>query len=74
MSPREFLINLNEEKISKKDTAFRTAISVHESLALTLRFLASVDSYVSLQHLFRISKQTISCIVPEVCVKLLLRN
>jgi len=55
------------KKISKKDRAFRKAISVQESLALTLRLLASSDSYVSLQHLFRISKQAISCIVPEVC-------
>ena len=63
----EFLINLIGEKISKKDTAFRKAISVQERLALTLRFLASVDSHVSLQYLFRISKQAISCIVAEVC-------
>jgi len=63
----EFLINLMGEKISKKDTAFRKAISVQERLALTLCFLASGDSYVSLRYLFRISKQAISCIVPEVC-------
>jgi len=36
-------------------------------LALTLCFLASGDSNVGLQHLFNISKQSISCIVPEVC-------
>jgi len=54
MSPNEFelSINLTGEKISKKYTAFRKAISVQERLALTLRFLASGDSYVSLQYLF----------------------
>jgi hypothetical protein len=56
-----------EKKISKKDTAFKKAISVQERLALTLHFLASGDSYVSLQYLFQISKQAISCIVLEVC-------
>ena len=62
----EFLINLTGKKVSKKDTVFRKANSVQESLALTLRFLASGDSYISLQYFFRISKQAISCIVPEV--------
>ena len=69
MSPSEFeiLINLIAEKISKKDSAFRKAISVQESLALMLGFLASRDSYVRLQYLFKIYKQAISCIVPEEC-------
>ena len=73
MSPSEFefLNNFIGEKISKKDTAFRKAISVQERLVLTLRFLASGDSYVSLQYLFKISKQAISCIVLEVCEALL---
>jgi hypothetical protein len=62
-----FLIHWIGEKISKKDTAFRKATYVQESLALTLRFSASGDSYVSLQYLFKIPKQAISCIVPEVC-------
>ena len=72
MSPSAyvFLIHLIGEKISKKDTEFRKAVSVQESLTLTLRFLASGDSYVSLQHLFQISKQAISCIVPEGCATL----
>ena len=69
MSRSEFesLISLIGEEIMKKATAFRKAISVQERLTLTLRFLASGDSYVSLQYRFKISKQAISCIVPEVC-------
>jgi len=57
MSPSEFefLNNLIGENISKKGTAFRKTISVQEMLALTLRFLASGDSYVSLQYLYKIS-------------------
>jgi len=52
MSPSEFefLINLIGGKISKKDTAFRKAISVQERLALTLCFLASGESAVPLQN------------------------
>jgi hypothetical protein len=67
-SPSEFeiLIHLMGDKISKKDKAFRKAVSVQERLALTLRFLASGDSYVSLQYLIKISKQPISCIVQSI--------
>ena len=52
MSPNEFefLINLIGEKISKKDTAFRKAISVQERLALTLRFDKFYDTFLSPLH------------------------
>jgi len=43
---------------------------VQERLAITLRFLATGDSYASLQYLFKVSKQTISEIIPEICIAL----
>lgn len=63
----EFLINLVGHKICKQDTNFRDSIPVKERLAITLRFLATGDSFHSLMYLFKVSKQVISNIVPEVC-------
>jgi hypothetical protein len=50
-------------RISKKDTSFRKAIPVAERLAVTLRFLASGDSFTSLSFLCKMSKETISIII-----------
>jgi hypothetical protein len=51
----EFLINLIGEKISKKDAAFKKAISDQERLALTPRFGKLYDTFLSPLH-FTITK------------------
>ena len=45
----------------------RQAISPGERLAVTLRFLATGESFSSLQYQFRISAASLSIFVPEVC-------
>lgn len=67
----ECLLQKIEPMIAKRDTRWRKAIPGKERLALTLRFLASGDSFKSLQYLFKISAQLISAIVPEVCSALI---
>lgn len=62
-----FLLESIRHDISRSDTNFRKAVPAEERLAITLRFLATGDSYTSLQYLFSVSKQLISEIVPEVC-------
>lgn len=70
-SDMEGLLRKIDPLIRKSDTNYREAISPQERLAVTLRFLATGDSYHSLMYLFRISKQSISKIVREVCTALI---
>jgi hypothetical protein len=66
-SDLEWLLARAEPLIRKADTSYRAAISPLERLFLTLRCLASAESFTSLMYLFTISKQAISRIAPEVC-------
>lgn len=54
-------------RIKKQDTNMRLAITPEQKLTLTLKFLASGDSFKSLEHDFRIAANTMSAIIPDTC-------
>lgn len=62
----DYLLMLVKPLIEKQDTHLRKSISASDRLALTLRYLATGDSFNSLRYLFRIPQPTISTIIPEV--------
>lgn len=69
MSKERFdhLLSLVRDKITKKDTRLRKAITAEERLVITLRYLASGKSQQDLCWSFRIGRTTVSSIVREVC-------
>jgi len=67
LSDFEYILTLISPIISKQDTELRDSILAKIRLAITLRFLATGDSYKNLHFLFKVSSQIISKIVPEVC-------
>ena len=60
------LLGMVEPKIEKQNTRFREAIPAEVKLAITLRYLATGDSFTSLMYLFKVSKQFISSMLPGV--------
>ena len=54
-------------RLQRKSTNFREPLSVGLRLAITLRYLATGDSYKSLAYGFWVAPNTIVSIVPEVC-------
>jgi hypothetical protein len=67
----QYLLDKVSPLIAKKDTQLRAAIPPKLRLAITLRFLATGDSYKSLHYLFKVSSEIISRIVPVVCKALI---
>lgn len=67
----EVLLEMVGPAIAKQDTILRNAVGPDIRLAITLRYLSTGDSYASLSYTFRVSKQLISNIVPEVCKELI---
>ncbi|XP_040203443.1 protein ANTAGONIST OF LIKE HETEROCHROMATIN PROTEIN 1-like [Rana temporaria] len=68
ISTFDFLLDLLTPFLSRQDTNCRDAISPCERLLITLRYLATGNSYSSLQYEFRIGISTISEIVKQTCV------
>ena len=56
-----------EPCLTRQVTNYRAPISVGEKLTLTIRYLATGESYTSLSCQFRVGRSTISKFLPEVC-------
>ncbi|XP_064119009.1 uncharacterized protein LOC135224014 [Macrobrachium nipponense] len=69
MDPDTFykLLAKVQYRIEKQDTNMRDSISALARLEATLLFLSTGASYSSLQYSTRISKQSLSQIVPDTC-------
>ncbi len=61
------LLNLVSPIIQKQDTMMRSAISPHERLTATLRYLATGRNYEDLKFSTLISPQSLGKIIPDTC-------
>lgn len=62
-----FLLERVRPRITKKDTSFREALRAEIKLQITLRYIATGDSFDTLSALYRVAKCTVSKFLPEVC-------
>ncbi|KAL2092943.1 hypothetical protein ACEWY4_010255 [Coilia grayii] len=62
-----FLLEKVKPHIQRKDTTLRKAITARQRLSVTLRFLATGESFRSLSFQYRIGRSTIGQIVTETC-------
>ena len=69
LTPESFetLLNLIAPVIQWTDTKLRDAIPARVKVEITVNFLATGNSYRTVQHLFRVPKPSVSKFVPEVC-------
>nr|CAB3263116.1 uncharacterized protein LOC101243083 [Phallusia mammillata] len=63
----EQLLHMVQSLIVKKHTNWRTPVSAGHRLAITLRYLASGNSFSDLAFQFRVSESLIGRIIPETC-------
>lgn len=62
----EYILYRIEQTIARTDTVMRISISARERLCITLRYLATGETFSSLETQFRVSRTAISYIVVEV--------
>ncbi|XP_073471047.1 uncharacterized protein [Aquarana catesbeiana] len=55
-------------RLTRMDTVMRSSVSPEERMLVTLRFLATGQSYASLHHYFLLGLSTVSKIIKETCV------
>ena len=69
MEPQAFheLLTRIAPRITKQDTNYRKSLEPGLKLAITLRFLATGNSYKTLQYGFRVAHNTICGFIPQVC-------
>ena len=72
MSKERFdhLLSLVRDKITKKNTRMREAVTPEERLVITIRYLATGMAQQTLCYNFRIGRTTASNIVRDVCIAL----
>lgn len=61
------LLNLVGPHIQRQDTTMRKSVSPRDRLSVTLRFLATGESFRSLEFSTKISSSSIAEIIPETC-------
>ena len=61
------LLDMLREGLTKKHTSFRKPIEAEVRLAVTMRFLALGDGFISISQQFRIGLSTARLIVRETC-------
>lgn len=62
-----YLLSKVEKNIQKHNTFLCEALSAKIKLEITLRFLATSESYSPLQYFFRVPQYSRSKFVPTVC-------
>ena len=70
----QFLVKKLRNHLYKKDTKMRKSITPDEKVSLLIRYLATGESFRSLEFTYRVSRRSISRIVMEVANAIITEN